>query len=665
MEFLKSFFKKDIEHDSVLEEPDTQPETIEACLELPYTSDSDIVEQRKKITIGTITKIEPEWNTKINQHGVVDYTQSVGEITTDLGQSYVFAYSHVHFPKENIQIGQEVAFKAICGKKGYRAENITLPDDRRFADSADVSEKSLIGYFSKIDTEWETRLNQHGVIDLTRSSGEITNDSGDIFVFAYSHVHFSKEDIRCGFYVVFEPVYGKKGNRAENINKVTDDNTTPCKHDDKQRSEEIEPLKEDDNHSPNGDINGFISKIDTDWKSKRDTKGRMDYSKLSGEITSEADGKFDFSYNSVKFAKTEIQYGLFVTFEPIFSKRGNRAIRVNKLQVQYGYLDSYDEKKGFGYLSSGTESIPFNKIRLRNDFEPFFDTIYKYDIAYLPGATPCSDNIDICEFNSDNLTVGQCGAGSIFRINASKNFLLVEILPQFSALVFFSNQWFSFVKPKVGDRVVIQINSVSEEDGKKRVKGTIQKIFDNAGKSIKADKTAVNIFRVDNLDWGLQMNTIVDIANRVNVSIDVKLNILKLITSRIELFKAINPEHWDKLVSDCKAIMDAQLYSNNYQEAYEILMNLSVYDISVLEKLNHFPSEFVKNLRVANLNTYEESFDDNDLDYLVFSRKYGCSIKDAQTFLDSSHKQIWDGKFEMIRDSLNIKPALVIPEEEQ
>lgn len=133
---------------------------------------------------------------------------------------------------------------------------------------------------------------------------------------------------------------------------------------------------------------------------------------------------------------------------------------------------------------------------------------------------------------------------------------------------------------------MIRLTDVSFEQGRWMIKGSILK---KVNKDNSDELIAVNVLRVDNLNIEGILESIDDISNNSSIDIKSKLYMLKLISSRRDLYKAITTESWNKLVSDCKQKMDELILKRQYSEAYEILTDLAVYDFSVIDNLQEFP----------------------------------------------------------------------------
>ncbi|MFA6725998.1 MAG: hypothetical protein WCS13_04735 [Candidatus Cloacimonadaceae bacterium] len=407
-------------------------------------------------------------------------------------------------------------------------------------------------------------------------------------------------------------------------------------------------------------LDGYILTIDTNWSSedKQRPNGKLDHSKLKGTIITPSCDVYSFTYNQLTFNITKAQVGMHVTFKPVHGKNCNRAENITKDAAWYGFLEDFDGKTG--HLSGYYKPVVFSKQKLRKDFEPFFDTIYKYDIALKQEDLP--DIYELVEFDQHTLQIDQTGYGIVKKIELEKKYIFSEILPSIWVLSLYPLKLQRNLKLKIGDQVVIRLTDVSFEQGRWMIKGSILK---KVNKDNSDELIAVNVLRVDNLNIEGILESIDDISNNSSIDIKSKLYMLKLISSRRDLYKAITTESWNKLVSDCKQKMDELILKRQYSEAYEILTDLAVYDFSVIDNLQEFPQEFINSIKSCKIQFENRDLIDDDQAEFIFARKHGCSINDAKKYLQMTHECIWNDEFEKLHLSLGIKSVITLPQEDK
>ena len=434
----------------------------------------------------------------------------------------------------------------------------------------------------------------------------------------------------------------------ENLRKQEHGNITPLNNDKGTEVSNSISNKNKQNIGTNSSQTVYAGKIKSvDWDKRQ---GKIEYD----------DKTIYFKYRDSSIGDANIKKGLKVYFK--ISRGTREAFDIDKDPVSYGFLKHYDDAKFSGKLTIGTKEINFKYSQLRNDDIPIFNKIYFFDVIEDQARTVKYPKI-IPDDSSGDLKVGQIKKG---KIKSYKSFgYFVDIGCSRDALVHISEVSWEYSEGatlKIGDNVEVLVTKIAKTSGNFKVDASIKALIE----SPKIEE-AVNIFQLDKMPLEIKLKYITDIAERENVLPQVKINTIRMIMSDQDIYKELKDIILPKLYDYCLKQFNKKIATNQYEEAYELLLEYCNYDFNAISMIDRFPNLFIENINATKIEiTQEKNISDNELDAMLFSRKnnidYSLS-KGYQEKLENLLLNPADTNIDDIRCRARIKPYILIDKE--
>lgn len=430
-------------------------------------------------------------------------------------------------------------------------------------------------------------------------------------------------------------LFKSKRNAKENKTKIENAEK-------KEIKSEIETEEKKENQRPFGTISSV------NWQNKK------------GIIVTFKGDEFSFLYKNSSIPPANIKLNLKVHFE-VIEKNGNLcAINVDKEPVTFGFLNSHDDDKNTGLFQIHNSTINFSYNQLRNDDKPLFDKIYYFDVI----EEPFKDYYPIIdrENNSEEPQAGQIRLAKIKTISPKFGYF-VDIGFSRDALVFKTEiSWDdnSIIKYKVGDEIEVLITQTKIENNELKIGASIKALVK---RPIKL--AAYNIFRLDKMPLEIKKDYLVDLTSRENILPQIKINAISLITEDKDLYRAFKNDYLPCLYEYCRKQFEVKLNEQQYDDAYELLLEYCNYNFDAIELTNKFPKEFLDEINSTHIDmSINNEIDNNELDISIFARKNNISKDLAKKYLEKV-SNVFNTNIEIDddRSKIGLNPYIIINEE--